>query len=93
MSALVESGRLSPREAELSRHVPVAEDITVEVDSGGHTDNRPLSALLSEIVLLRDKLAQQHGLDCPVNWRDTIGAEQWAAVRSNPAPHATTGRP
>jgi len=66
VSALVESGRLSAREAELSRHVPVAEDITVEADSGGHTDNRPLSALFPEIVLLRDKLARQHGLDCRV---------------------------
>ncbi|HEU4362516.1 MAG TPA: PfaD family polyunsaturated fatty acid/polyketide biosynthesis protein [Mycobacterium sp.] len=63
VSALVASGKLTAREAELSRHVPVAEDITVEADSGGHTDNRPLPALFSEIVLLRDTLAQQHGLD------------------------------
>lgn len=62
VSALVASGKLTQREAELAPHVPVAEDITVEADSGGHTDNRPLPALFSEIVLLRDKLAQQHGL-------------------------------
>jgi PfaD family protein len=66
VSALVASGKLTEREAQLARHVPVAEDITVEADSGGHTDNRPLSALFSEIELLRDKLAQQHGLDCRV---------------------------
>jgi trans-AT polyketide synthase, acyltransferase and oxidoreductase domains len=66
VSALVASGKLTAREAELARHVPVAEDITVEADSGGHTDNRPLSALFSEIALLRDKLAEQHGLDARV---------------------------
>jgi PfaD family protein len=66
VSSLVEAGKLTEREADLARHVPVAEDITVEADSGGHTDNRPLSALFSEIELLRDKLAQQHGLDCRV---------------------------
>ena len=66
VSALEASGKLTAREAELSRHLPVAEDITVEADSGGHTDNRPLPALFSEIVLLRDKLAQQHGLNCHV---------------------------
>jgi len=66
ISALEASGKLTAREAELSRHVPVAEDITVEADSGGHTDNRPLPALFSEIVLLRDRLAQQHGLNCHV---------------------------
>jgi PfaD family protein len=63
VSALEASGKLTAREAELSRHVPVAEDITVEADSGGHTDNRPLPALFSEIVLLRDTLAQQQPLD------------------------------
>lgn len=62
VAALEASGKLTAREAELARHVPVAEDITVESDSGGHTDNRPLAALFSEIVLLRDQLAQQHDL-------------------------------
>jgi PfaD family protein len=62
VSALVASGKLTAREAELSRHVPVAEDVTVEADSGGHTDNRPLPALFSEIAMLRDKLAHEHGL-------------------------------
>jgi PfaD family protein len=66
VTALEGAGKLTASEAELSRHVPVAEDITVEADSGGHTDNRPLPALFSEIALLRDELAQRHGLDCRV---------------------------
>jgi trans-AT polyketide synthase/acyltransferase/oxidoreductase domain-containing protein len=66
VSALVEQGKLTIREAELGRHVAVAEDITVEADSGGHTDNRPLTALFPEIVALRDELATQHPVQRPV---------------------------
>jgi PfaD family protein len=39
----------------------VAEDITVEADSGGHTDNRPLLALLPLILALREELGTRHG--------------------------------
>jgi PfaD family protein len=56
---LVSSGALTPHEAQLAAHVPVAEDITVEADSGGHTDNRPLGALLPVILALRDALNPQ----------------------------------
>ncbi|MGV0627727.1 PfaD family polyunsaturated fatty acid/polyketide biosynthesis protein [Mycolicibacter minnesotensis] len=62
VAALVAAGKLTEREAELSRFVPVAEDITVESDSGGHTDNRPLPALFSDIAMLRDSLAHKHAL-------------------------------
>ena len=61
VAALVERGQLSAEEAQLARHVPVAEDITVESDSGGHTDNRPLAALLPSILALRDELARARG--------------------------------
>ena len=66
VSALVDAGKLTAREAQLAQHVAVAEDITVEADSGGHTDNRPLPALLPEIVTLRDELASQYRLQRPV---------------------------
>lgn len=70
VSALETSGKLTAEEARLSRYIPVAEDVTVEADSGGHTDNRPLSVVFPEIALLRDKLAKQHGL----NGRIRVGA-------------------
>lgn len=57
---LVAAGHLSAGEAELAAHVPVAEDITVEADSGGHTDNRPLTALLPAILQLRDAIVAEH---------------------------------
>lgn len=62
VSALLEASKITEREAELARHVPIAEDVTVESDSGGHTDNRPLAALFPEIVELRDDLAARHPL-------------------------------
>ena len=44
--ALVSAGHITAEQAELARHVPVADDITAEADSGGHTDRRPLTVLL-----------------------------------------------
>lgn len=66
VNALVEQGHLTTEEANLAQRVPVAEDITVEADSGGHTDNRPLPALLPVILQLRDELALRHGYTRPV---------------------------
>lgn len=61
LQALLARGHITAREAELARHVPVAEDITVEADSGGHTDNRPLGALLPSMLGLRDRIAAARG--------------------------------
>lgn len=66
VAALVARGRLTREEAELARHVPVAEDITVEADSGGHTDNQALTALFPAILRLRDQLSAQFGYRRPV---------------------------
>jgi trans-AT polyketide synthase/acyltransferase/oxidoreductase domain-containing protein len=60
VSELVQRGALSDREASLATRVALAEDITVEADSGGHTDNRPLTALLPAIFELRAELQQSH---------------------------------
>jgi PfaD family protein len=53
-------------EAELAGRVPVAEDLTVEADSGGHTDNQALTALLPTILSLRDEMAAKHGFTRPI---------------------------
>jgi len=58
---LVAAGHLTAAEAELAAHVPVAEDVTVEADSGGHTDNRPLTAILPAILHLRDTIVSSRG--------------------------------
>jgi len=66
LDALVRKGELTSEEASLARHVPVAEDITVEADSAGHTDNRPLTVLLPAILRLRDEAVEQHGYSRPI---------------------------
>ncbi|NEB36253.1 PfaD family polyunsaturated fatty acid/polyketide biosynthesis protein [Streptomyces sp. SID14515] len=66
LEPLVARGKLTREEAELAALVPVAEDITVEADSGGHTDNRPLSVLLPRITVLRDALCRRFGYRRPV---------------------------
>ncbi len=66
LSALIQAGHLSPEEAALARALPIAEDIIVESDSGGHTDNRPLSALFPVIAQLRNELVDQYRYTRPV---------------------------
>jgi PfaD family protein len=66
LDALVAGGRLTREEADLARRVPLAEDVTVEADSGGHTDNRPLSAIFPSIARAAADLAAVHGHGRPV---------------------------
>ncbi|SDF79090.1 PfaD family protein [Mucilaginibacter pineti] len=61
LDQLVREGRLTALEAQLAQNLPLAEDITVESDSGGHTDNRPLGPLFSAIMELRNRLSKQYG--------------------------------
>ncbi|WP_107054091.1 PfaD family polyunsaturated fatty acid/polyketide biosynthesis protein [Streptomyces sclerotialus] len=77
---LVADGRLTEEEARLAAHVPVAEDLTVEADSGGHTDNRPLTALFPVVAALRDRLAAKHRLGRPVRVGAAGGLGDPAAV-------------
>lgn len=66
LEALVSQGKLTREEADLAAHVAVAEDVTVEADSGGHTDNRPLVAMFPIISALRDALVDKHALARPI---------------------------
>ncbi len=66
LRTLLDRGHITEHEAALAARVPVAEDITVESDSGGHTDNRPLMALLPTILALRDALVREHRYGRPI---------------------------
>ena len=66
LDALVAEGKLTTSEAQLAATLPVAEDITVESDSGGHTDNRPLGPLFSVIQSLRDEVVAAHAYQRPI---------------------------
>lgn len=58
---LVEGGWITEQQANLAGQVPMADSITVEADSGGHTDNRPLVCLLPSIIELRDEIRARQG--------------------------------
>lgn len=53
---LLAAGKITAQQAALAEAVPMADDITVEADSGGHTDNRPLVLALPAIIALRDEI-------------------------------------
>ena len=63
---LLGKGLISPVEAELSTQVPVADILTAEADSGGHTDNRPALSLLPTIIALRNQLAEKYAYASPL---------------------------
>jgi trans-AT polyketide synthase, acyltransferase and oxidoreductase domains len=66
LDKLVAEQKLTSTEAEIAATIPLAEDIIVESDSGGHTDNRPLNALFPAIMSLRDALVAEFGYDRPI---------------------------
>ena len=66
LRALVVKGLLTRSEADLAARLPVAEDVTVEADSGGHTDNQALVALFPTILALRDELTARYGYTRPI---------------------------
>ena len=57
---LLAQGKITEKQAELSKRVPMADDITAEADSGGHTDNRPFLTLLPTIITLRDQIQAKY---------------------------------
>ena len=57
---LLAQGKITSAQAELSKRVPMADDITAEADSGGHTDNRPFLTLLPSIIALRDEVQAKY---------------------------------
>ncbi|MCB9673947.1 MAG: PfaD family polyunsaturated fatty acid/polyketide biosynthesis protein [Alphaproteobacteria bacterium] len=66
LRALVEKGAITEHEAKLAAHVPMADDLSAEADSGGHTDNRPMPVLLPLILALRDRVCAEEGYARPV---------------------------
>ncbi|MCK5825476.1 MAG: PfaD family polyunsaturated fatty acid/polyketide biosynthesis protein [Desulfuromusa sp.] len=58
---LVESGDLTVAQAEMAAEIPVAQDVTVEADSGGHTDNRPALSLFPTIMAQKEQFQRKYG--------------------------------
>lgn len=66
LQALVNEGRITAEQMELAQLVPMADDITAEADSGGHTDNRPLVTLLPTLLALKDDIQSQYKFKTPL---------------------------
>ena len=66
VAELVSRGDLTDEQARMAESIPVAQDLTVEADSGGHTDNQPAIALLPTMLALRDRLQVEHGYAFPL---------------------------
>lgn len=60
INSLLEQHKITQEEAELGKLIPVADDITVESDSGGHTDAGIALVILPTIVRLRDEICNQN---------------------------------
>lgn len=58
---LVERELLTQEEARLGEQIPMAHELTVEADSGGHTDQGVAYALMPAIQTLRDHLVKEKG--------------------------------
>ena len=63
---LAGTGEITPEQAEWASRIPIADDITAEADSGGHTDNQPAIVLLPTMLTLRDQMQAQHRYDRPL---------------------------
>ncbi|WP_329267213.1 PfaD family polyunsaturated fatty acid/polyketide biosynthesis protein [Streptomyces sp. NBC_01451] len=87
VSALHSQGLITAEQADLAKYVPMADDITVEGDSGGHTDRRPLTALLPTILRLRDTVQHDHRYPTPIR----VGAAGGLGCPSSVAAAFTMG--
>jgi len=66
LQQLVEQGKISVAEAQCAAQIPLAEDITVEADSGGHTDNRPLGPLFPTVLQTREECMRRFSYRRPI---------------------------
>jgi len=62
----VEKGDLSQKEASLAEALPVAQNITAEADSGGHTDNQQAISLFPLLLRLKEEINEKYHYATPV---------------------------
>ncbi|MGM0601522.1 MAG: PfaD family polyunsaturated fatty acid/polyketide biosynthesis protein [Candidatus Rifleibacteriota bacterium] len=82
LKKLVEIGDITAKQAELARNIPVAQDLTSEADSGGHTDNRPAVSLHPTMVALKNRIQKEFNYKSPlrVGFGGGIGTAASAAA-------------
>ena len=60
ISELLCKGVITASEAELAAGIPLADSVTVETDSGGHTDGGVAYAVFPSVMYLRDRLMKEY---------------------------------
>ncbi len=63
---LLTTGAITKEQADLAQQVPMADAITVEADSGGHTDSRPLTVVFPVIQDMASQAVVQYGYSNPI---------------------------
>jgi trans-AT polyketide synthase/acyltransferase/oxidoreductase domain-containing protein len=63
---LVEANKITREEADLLKNLPMADDICVEADSGGHTDQGMPYALMPAMLKLRDEMMKKYNYSRPI---------------------------
>jgi len=61
VASLLGRGLITAEEAALAAKIPMADDITAEADSGGHTDGRPLVSMLPALIALASRKQAEFG--------------------------------
>lgn len=64
---LFEQGEITEEQMELSKYIPLAGEICIEADSGGHTDQGVLVVLLPVILRLREDCYRKYGYQYKIN--------------------------
>lgn len=78
---LVASGEITSEQATWAARIPMADDVTAEADSGGHTDNQPAIVLLPTMLALRDRMQAEHRYDRPLRIGAAGGiSSPWSAA-------------
>ncbi len=62
---LLDQNLITENEASLAKFIPMADALTAEADSGGHTDNRPAISLLPTMIALRDEITANFRYNSP----------------------------
>jgi len=63
---LLDRKMISSEQAAMAAEIPMADDVTAEADSGGHTDNRAALTLLPTMLALRDEITTKYDYENPV---------------------------
>ncbi|WP_139487916.1 ACP S-malonyltransferase [Brevibacillus dissolubilis] len=63
---MVKNEKLTREQAELLKEIPMADDLCLEADSGGHTDAGVSFVMMPAMVTLRDSMMKKYGYHKPI---------------------------